>query len=632
MNRRTLRRAARLIALLLLLASSPAVAADRAAKRWYTYSIAAQKVGHYSEAVRSEPASVVTASELVAKLNRLGSSIDMRFEWTAREAFNGELQSMVYEALLSAQLARLEAFVDEHSIRVLNYSSPGAPAVERRIERGSEPLLGPEGVRRLTLDKLRAKGDSVDYFLFSPELQKVAHARRVVVALNDRAQCAGSDATRIEETIESAPGPRTLWIDTNGDLIEDRIEGPFGAMGDCRATEQQAAATASGGTLPDEIFERTLIRSNVRFADADRVDRAVVRLRARGPSDLPQLARFNQRLIGSGGDQVLEILRPQPPVDRARRTKGDPEDEYLAPNALLESSNEEIASIAQQVAGTERDAYLAALALTRWVNANMKMDAGIVMAPASELVHTRRGTCMGFATLLASLARAAGIPSRIVMGYVYFGGIWGGHAWVEMRFGKEWIPFDAAVYGPRIASATRIAAGDSSFQSGAGELVGAFSYLAAGVDITIVEYESQARITRVAADQPAYLVVNETYLNAGAGLRVRAKGYAIEGADAVWPSPRLVAFCKNGEKIEIEQLGVYPAPAPAAAAARAIFDATKATARPVRIGSLTGWLGGRDGKAAFAAADGATLWLYTAEAPAAEARLRKFLVGVERTN
>jgi hypothetical protein len=633
---KTNRRRAALAALLLLASSAAVGAAERAPQRWYTYSIAGQTVGSYSEAVRSEPAGVVTASKLVAKLNRLGSSIDMRFAWTTREAASGELQSISYEALLSSQPSRLEAFVDGKHIRVLNYSSPDAPPLERRIDHGSEPLLGPEAVRRLTLDRLRAKGDTLEYSLFSPELQKTTHARRVVVAVDDPAPCGGRAAMKIEETIESAPGPRTLWIDADADLVQDSIDGPFGAMADCLATEQQAAATAAGGTLPDEIFERTLIRANVRLADADSVDRTILRLHPRDAAALPDFARFNQRVIERRGDVVLEVRRPEPPVDRTRLTQIDPRDEYLAPNAIVESSNAEIVSIANEAAGKEKDAYQAALAMTRWVSSNVKMDAGIVMAPASELVHTRRGTCMGFATLLASVARAARIPSRIVMGYVYFAGIWGGHAWVEMRFGDEWLPFDAAVYGPGVASATRLAAGASSFRDGAGDVVNAFSRLASRADITILEYASGSRVTHVAPDQPLYVVDGETYRNPGVGLRIRTAGYSIEGADSVWPSPRLVGFRGDGAKIEIRQLELYPAPSAAVAAARAIFSATnaKAATHAVRIGALDGWLGASDDrrKAAFAVADGATLWLYTAEAPAAEARLRSFLAGVERTN
>ncbi|HEV7766438.1 MAG TPA: transglutaminase domain-containing protein [Thermoanaerobaculia bacterium] len=81
--------------------------------------------------------------------------------------------------------------------------------------------------------------------------------------------------------------------------------------------------------------------------------------------------------------------------------------EYLEPNALIEAAHPEIVKIAAEIAGTAPDAYRPALALTKWTAENMKMDAGIVMAPASELIRERKATCVGYATLLASRARIA---------------------------------------------------------------------------------------------------------------------------------------------------------------------------------------------------------------------------------
>jgi transglutaminase-like putative cysteine protease len=48
-----------------------------------------------------------------------------------------------------------------------------------------------------------------------------------------------------------------------------------------------------------------------------------------------------------------------------------------------------------------------------------------------------------FSTLFASLARAAGIPTRIVFGEALNGKNWVGHMWCEVWLG-EWIAVDAA--------------------------------------------------------------------------------------------------------------------------------------------------------------------------------------------
>ena len=68
------------------------------------------------------------------------------------------------------------------------------------------------------------------------------------------------------------------------------------------------------------------------------------------------------------------------------------------------------------------------------------------------LFDTRRGFCGHYASAFTLLARAAGIPARIVTGYQGaeynpIGGYWivrqsDAHAWVEVRLGERWIRFD----------------------------------------------------------------------------------------------------------------------------------------------------------------------------------------------
>jgi hypothetical protein len=59
------------------------------------------------------------------------------------------------------------------------------------------------------------------------------------------------------------------------------------------------------------------------------------------------------------------------------------------------------------------------------------------------------------------------------MGYVYASGIWGGHAWVEVLVGNEWIPIDAAAYSSGPADAARISALTSSLEEGISSQIGA---------------------------------------------------------------------------------------------------------------------------------------------------------------
>ena len=555
----------------------------RAEERWYVFAIGGTPVGYVVEDTAGER----TRTVVFARLTRLGKSIEMRFETVATEDTRGDLRGLTYEARLSKQPVRLDAVVEGDRIRLT--SAQGPP---RDVERGGERILGPAAVARLTASRLRAADDSIEYAVFSPELQRVARVRRRVLAVAARVDCGNATATKIEETIEGLPAPRTLWLSADGVLLADSVTGPFGAMTTCRATKE--AAMAANGTLPADLYERTLARANVRFADAAALDRVVLRVRARDAADrLPDFASHNQRVLQPG---VVEIRRPS---RHARQNAPAMPAEFVEPNALVESNDPDVVRAAKQSAGG--NAYDTALALTAWTAENLSMDAGIVFAPASELIRDRKATCMGYATLLAALARAAGLPSRVVMGYVYYGGIWGGHAWTEIAVDGQWLPFDAAVFAPGIASAARLSVGASSLADGGGSLMGALGALFGKVDVQTLEYEYGGRVKRVVDGQPAFETPAGTYVNRGLGIRVPAAGWTIERAGSTWPATLVVAFRRGETVVELHQKPRYPD-------------------RPLT----------RDGDAMFTSAEGATLWTWSARGPGADDALRGFLARFER--
>jgi hypothetical protein len=507
-------------------------------ERWYILTIAGVPVGWVSE----ERDGSRTRVAMSARLTRLGKSIDMRFDTLTIEDA-GALTRLEYEALLSKQPMRVTVQANGERFRITS------GATERVIDRGREPVIGPAAVVRLTAERLHAVDDRVSFTMFSPEFQKVVNVGRRLVAKDDVSPCGGAVANKIEERIEGLATPRTLWLDADAVLVGDTIAGPFGPMATCRSSKE-AALTASG-TLPADLYERTVARSNVRFADPFAVDRIVVRIRPRDKAQaLPDFTAHNQRLLEPG---LVEVRRPSY-SSRSEATVATRE--YLDSNALVESDNADVAAIARSL---KRDTSLeTAQALTAWTAEHMTMDAGIVMAPASELVRDRRATCVGYATMLAALARAVSIPSRVAMGYVYYGGIWGGHAWTEMFVDGQWLPFDAAVYAPGIAGATRLSVGTSSLVDGGGSLNGALAALFGKVDVDTVEYDAGGGVVKAKVGEPPYTIDGHTYLNTGLGLRVRALGFDIERADSTWPSTLVVSFRRGETVVELHQRAVFP--------------------------------------------------------------------------
>jgi tetratricopeptide (TPR) repeat protein len=145
---------------------------------------------------------------------------------------------------------------------------------------------------------------------------------------------------------------------------------------------------------------------------------------------------------------------------------------YLRDNNFIQPGHSQIALTAKKVVGNQKNAYLAAKKLEKWVYNNIKdknFDVGF--ATASETIETLKGDCTEHAILLASLCRSVGIPAQIVAGLEYIplagsddSGMFMYHMWTEVYVG-EWIQLDATNASRDVADATHIALMKSSLNN-----------------------------------------------------------------------------------------------------------------------------------------------------------------------
>ncbi|UXI67239.1 transglutaminase-like domain-containing protein [Tahibacter amnicola] len=126
--------------------------------------------------------------------------------------------------------------------------------------------------------------------------------------------------------------------------------------------------------------------------------------------------------------------------------------------------------------------------LVRQVQAHMTGPSDLLgYATALEAFESRSGDCTEFAILLAALARANGIATRVVSGLVYSRSLAGKrdsfvpHMWVQAWTGTRWASFDAAL-GNFDASHIAVQIGDGSPQaySGVLEAIRGLRFVAAG--------------------------------------------------------------------------------------------------------------------------------------------------------
>jgi hypothetical protein len=529
---------------------------------WYVIKIAGQPAGYVHEETKAKEQGLKTDSEMRIVLNRLGSRVEIGFFSASEETPEGLLRHVSYEMTASSQATKSEADISEGKIQIRSES--GGKTYTSTLNYTGE-LYGPEGIRRLTAAGLRNPGDKVTIQTYVAEASLIGKITRTVLSLESiKIGIREVAALKVEEVLEGLPIKRTGWLDEQGNLLRQDEPGPFGMIEVWRSEKSAALAAASGRELPQEVFQSSIVRTNIRLPRALPLDYLKLRLIHRRPElGWPDLEIAGQKVLAKTEKEViLEIRRPEAapgavfPVAKTETNR-----QYLEPNAFIQSDDAEILRLAKELAGTERDAFRAALRLERWVAENMKFDLGIVFAPATEIIRDRRGTCVGFATLLATLARADGLPSRIVMGYVYALGMFGGHAWAEVMIGEKWVPFDAAVVNAGVADATRISLAASSLAEGIGEIsLGAAQQVFGQVEIEILGYHAGGKGYSVSPGAEPFSITGNRYDNPWLGIRLeKPAGFQFGKTDAVWPDRTVIGLDgPAGGTAALEQHEIYP--------------------------------------------------------------------------
>jgi transglutaminase-like putative cysteine protease len=127
-----------------------------------------------------------------------------------------------------------------------------------------------------------------------------------------------------------------------------------------------------------------------------------------------------------------------------------------SPEALIESDDPQIISLATNITSAITNPYYKAKAIYDWVSANILYEIQTQEKGALWAVENGRGDCSEYTDLLIALCRSVGIPARKVVGWAFSNltnsfstGLYEfinfpAHAWSEIYFQNiGWIPVDA---------------------------------------------------------------------------------------------------------------------------------------------------------------------------------------------
>jgi transglutaminase-like putative cysteine protease len=149
-----------------------------------------------------------------------------------------------------------------------------------------------------------------------------------------------------------------------------------------------------------------------------------------------------RRMVGGGdaGTAAPEALRTR----------------YLQPSIAVQSNDPSIRRLADSIVGGSTSTEDRISRILRWLDHNIE-KAPIDVFSALDVLQQRKAECQGHAYLYTALARAAGIPTRMVNGMVYSEEFRGFlyHSWTESLDGVNWRVVDPT-FGQAAADATHI--------------------------------------------------------------------------------------------------------------------------------------------------------------------------------
>ena len=265
-------------------------------------------------------------------------------------------------------------------------------------------------------------------------------------------------------------GNVTVWQEKNGDVVQAK-----GIMGITLTRQSRTEAMAGIGEGPSQdLAILTSVKSNKKIPSARSVQKLDVILKGLSCEPIKDIRQsvISDKIEGEkrlcitarSFDSTKSAVLPIGQADMAT---------FLASTPYIDSDQSAVQTQAREIVGEEKNAYLACTKIRAWVNANLQTRANIgITRSGSDVLKSKVGVCRDYAILFASLARSAGIPTRIAAGLVYLEGSFYYHAWDECYVG-EWTPFDATLPTDFVdATHIKLAEGDATCMFGLSKVIG----------------------------------------------------------------------------------------------------------------------------------------------------------------
>lgn len=258
----------------------------------------------------------------------------------------------------------------------------------------------------------------------------------------------------------------TLWTNARGQVLRELSLTDFESR---RESKEVATRMSDKPMSVSNFITLSLVKIKQPLVSPDRMGRMKLKLsNVHGPKSIPQDHRQKVLKTEKNGEESYTttlLIEREPKVPAKRVPLPVPTSQYkdyLKDAPEIQVQHPMIRTLAQDLVAGQKDAWQAAKLISTWVYDNL--DKVLVDSfTALDALHDRRGECQSHTNLFTALARAAGIPTKVVNGLVYSREFKGFlyHAWPEVWVG-EWRALDPTL-GQHYVDATHIKLSEGNY-------------------------------------------------------------------------------------------------------------------------------------------------------------------------
>jgi hypothetical protein len=288
------------------------------------------------------------------------------------------------------------------------------------------------------------------YNVYNGEIQAIAEVTQHVVGYQQSDLFLGN-AFKVETAMRGQRA--STWIGPDGrPVFELALHGAMISFLEDAGSAARYLALASLNKK-EGLIEYSMVKPDRPIRDPRSVSALRVTLQGVDrvpPSDAAQRCTAEQESIAcemkrDGGTTAGDAVPLAPAEAR-----------YLRSSVTVQSDDPSIRRLAAEITGGSAATEESIARILRWLDHNVE-KAPLDVFSALDVLQQRKAECQGHAYLYTALARAAGIPTKVVNGLVYSDEQQGFlyHSWTESRVGGRWQAVDPT-FGQLAADATHI--------------------------------------------------------------------------------------------------------------------------------------------------------------------------------